>query len=385
MKLDAINLILEERNLLMKIDHPFIVKMHFSFQDKFNLYIIFELMPGSDLRKYYILKYNYDENQCQFIAACIILALEYLHTNKIIHRDIKPENIVFDEKGYAKITDFGISKDFTKKIDSLDLSGSPGYACPEVVFEKIYSYPCDFFSLGVVCYEMMLGTRPYIGFKNAVIKEKMKQKEILISQDNNKWSEDARDFINQLIRLNPKERLGYNGFREVIMHKWFLLFDWKSLYLRKMESPVKNRIFDIRKMQIFNANIKKNNLKENKTFYPHENFIFRNFGYFNRYSPKFLTLIEGTINPHEIYNEIDKKEKEFLLKIKKDDEIFLKAKRNKSLTIERSKIGRAIRQKLFAPKISKNSINEKYLYKRGCGMEKFIIDHKTVIARENKD
>ena len=384
-KLDAVNSILEERELLMKIDHPFIVKMHFSFQDKNNLYIISELMPGGDLRKYYVLKNNYNEKQCQFIAACIILALEYLHTNKIIHRDIKPENIVFDEKGYAKITDFGISKDFSKKRDSIDLSGSPGYACPEVVFGKAYSYPCDYFSLGVICYEMMLGVRPYIGCRNAVIKEKMMGNEVMINQDNNKLSDDAKDFINQLIKLNPEERLGYNGFKEIIMHKWFLLFDWKSLYLRKMESPVKNRIFDIRKMQIFNVKYNKINLKDDKVFYPQDNLIFKNFGYFNRYSPKFFKLFEETLNPHEIFNEIEKKENEFLKKLKNDDEIYLRAKRNKSLTIERSRIGRSTRQRFLGPRRIKNSTNEKYLCKRGYDTEKLKIDHKTIISRENKD
>ena len=383
-RLDAVDLILEERELLMKINHPFVVKMHFSFQDKYNLYIISEFMSGSDLRKYYVLKNDFDEKQCQFIAACIILALEYLHTNKIIHRDLKPENIVFDEKGYAKIADFGISKDLSKKSDTLDLSGSPGYTCPEIVFEKIYSYPCDFFSLGVVCYEMMLGVRPYMGRKNSIIKEKMMENEVMINNDNNKWSDDAKDFINQLIKINPEERLGYNGFKEVMMHKWFLLFDWKSLYLRKMESPIKNIIFDIRKTQLFNVNHNKIDLKDDRILYPEDNLVFKNFGYFSRYSPKFIKLNKETLNPHEIFNEIEKKENEFLEKLKKDDEIYLRAKRNKSLTAERSKIGKSNRPKFLVQKRIKNSINEKYLYKKWYGTEN-LNDQKTAISLENKD
>ena len=384
-KLDAVNLILEERELLTKINHPFIVTMHFSFQDEQNLYIINDLMSGSDLRKYYILKNNFDEKQCQFIVASIILALEYLHANRILHRDIKPENIVFDNHGYVKITDFGISIDLSKKTDILDLSGSPGYACPEVVFEKIYSYPCDFFSLGVVCYEMMLGIRPYKGNKNEKIKEEMKKNEVMINQDNNKWSDDAKNFINKLIKIKPEERLGYNGFKEIKMHKWFLLFDWKNLYLHKMISPIKDKIIDIRKFKLINVNLQNELCRSDRKFCSYDNLIFQNFKYFNRYSSKFQLLIEKTSNPHEIYNEIDKKEKIFFQKIQKDDEIFMKMRKNKSLTIDKSAGKKSSRQRRLLQMNVEKAANEKYLYIKDYNTGKFWIGHKINSSRKNKN
>ena len=108
---DAYDEILHEQNLCSKLNHPFLVTMNFSFQDKDYLYMINDLMSAGDLRYWYIQKKIFTEKECKFITANIILGLEYLHSNKIIHRDLKPENILFDQKGYAHIADFGIAKE----------------------------------------------------------------------------------------------------------------------------------------------------------------------------------------------------------------------------------------------------------------------------------
>ena len=104
-----------------------------------------------------------------------MLGLEYLHTNKIIHRDLKPENILFDKNGYIHITDFGIAKQLNNEPEEhiIHVSGSPGYMAPETISKEKHSYVSDFFSLGVVCYEMMMKKRPYIGKNRQEIKDKM--------------------------------------------------------------------------------------------------------------------------------------------------------------------------------------------------------------------
>ena len=101
--------IIRERNLMAKINHPFIVNMHFSFQDNHYLYMILDLMKGGDLRYYFKSKKDFTEKEVNFIMSNLILALEYIHKNNIIHCDIKPENIVIDKAGYFYLTDFGIS------------------------------------------------------------------------------------------------------------------------------------------------------------------------------------------------------------------------------------------------------------------------------------
>ena len=150
--------ILHEQELSSKINHPFLSSLNFSFQDKDNLYMIFDLKSGGDLRYWYIKKKVFSEKECKFITACIILGLEYLHANKIIHRDLKPENILFDKKGYVYISDFGIAKELKNEPEEkiIDVSGSPGYMSPETIFKKKHSYTSDYFSLGVICYEMMM-------------------------------------------------------------------------------------------------------------------------------------------------------------------------------------------------------------------------------------
>ena len=107
--------LINEQELITKIDHPFITSLVFSFQDKDYLYMIHELMSGGDLRYWYIQKKVFNEKECKFLVACLILALEYLHSNKIIHRDLKPENILFDKNGYIHITDFSIAKQLTNE------------------------------------------------------------------------------------------------------------------------------------------------------------------------------------------------------------------------------------------------------------------------------
>ena len=99
-----------ERDLLSKINHPFIVNMNYAFQDSENLYLVMDLLNGGDLRYHIWKNKKYSEDQTKFFVTCILLSLDYLHTNNIIHRDLKPENLVLDDRGYARLTDFGIAK-----------------------------------------------------------------------------------------------------------------------------------------------------------------------------------------------------------------------------------------------------------------------------------
>lgn len=148
--------IMYERELLCRIQHPFVVNMHFTFQDHDHLYLIMDYLSGGDLR-YHLCKYRtFTEKQTKFFIACIILALDYLYHKQIIHRDIKPENLVLDDKGYLRLTDFGIAK-FYQINNYHEISGTPGYMSPEVMKGLNHSYTTDYFALGVIGYEFMLG------------------------------------------------------------------------------------------------------------------------------------------------------------------------------------------------------------------------------------
>ena len=165
--------IMSEKNILSKINHPFIVNMYFSFQDNDNLYLIMDYLSGGDLR--YHLSHRksslFTENQTKFFITNIIIALDYIHSKKIIHRDIKPENLLLDMNGYLRLTDFGIAV-LNKKDNKKESNGTAGYVAPEVIMQQDYSYCSDFFALGVIGYEFMQGNRPYyIGNNKKQIKD----------------------------------------------------------------------------------------------------------------------------------------------------------------------------------------------------------------------
>jgi serine/threonine protein kinase len=141
----------------------------------------------------------------------MILALEYIHSNKFIHRDIKPENLVLDDRGmgsllkigYLRITDFGVAK-VSREENSQETSGTPGYMAPEVMCAMNHSYAVDYYAIGVIGYEFMYGVRPYLGKSRKEIKDAMLAKQVQIQLDEIPagWSDEAADFINKVTRLD---------------------------------------------------------------------------------------------------------------------------------------------------------------------------------------
>jgi len=184
--------------------------MHYAFQDRDYLYLNMDYLNGGDLR-YHLCKNNkhFSEKETKFFLSSLILSLEYLYKNKIMHRDIKPENMVLDGNGYLYLTDLGIAKIYNKDKKLIDSSGTPGYMAPEVISNKDHSYPVDYFAIGVIGYEFMLGKvciliyniqRPYNGKNRKDIKELMLAKEIFIKNHEipKAWSMEAADFINKV-------------------------------------------------------------------------------------------------------------------------------------------------------------------------------------------
>ena len=230
--------IMSERNLLSNLNHSFIVNMHFAFQDFYNLYLVMDLLTGGDLRYHIAHKRTFSESQTKFIIANMLLALEYIHSKNIIHRDIKPENLVLESNGYVRITDFGVAK-INEEDNSSETSGTPGYMAPEVILVQNHSFPSDFFALGVIGYEFMLGYRPYLGRGRKEIKQLIISKQAKLKPDEipDDWSQESMDFINKLLQRKPKKRLGYNGVEEIKKHPWMNDINWDLLLKKKIEAP----------------------------------------------------------------------------------------------------------------------------------------------------
>ena len=228
-----------EREFLTKLHHSFIVNMHYAFQDNDNLYLVMDMLSGGDLR-YHISRYRrFSEEQTRFFIACLVLSLNYIHSNNVIHRDIKPENLVLDSRGYVRITDFGIAKENTND-NSSETSGTPGYMSPEVMRGKNHGFPVDFFAIGVIGYEFMIGKRPYQGRSRKEIKEQMLAKQAKITPEKivSGWSNESVDFINGLLQRKEEHRLGYrNGAKELMAHPWLKYYPWKQLEAKALQAP----------------------------------------------------------------------------------------------------------------------------------------------------
>ena len=234
----SIESILCEKEILSSIHHSFIVNLIYSFQDHDNLYIVMNLFSGGNLRYHLSIKRHFNEEQTKFLISSILIGLEYIHSQNILFRDLKPENLVFDNKGYLLITDFGIAKRYTIN-NKKDTSGTVGYLAPEVLCNVNHGFSIDYYSVGIITYELIFGHRPYLGKSKHEIKQLILTRQAHVDYDElpDGFKEDVCDFINNLIQRKPKNRLGKNGIKEVIEHSWFNGFDWNEMKKKKKLAP----------------------------------------------------------------------------------------------------------------------------------------------------
>ena len=227
---------INERILLSKMNYPFLVKLYCAFQDKENLYFIMEFIQGGELFFHLHRETRFDDEKTRFYVAELILALNFLHKNKIIYRDIKPENILLDKDGHIKLTDFGLSRICSEKNEkAFTICGTPFYIAPEIIEKKGYNDSVDWWSLGCLMYEMLFG-RPLFNFSNSKIDKNEYKKPI---QFYNCFSEEAKDLIGKLVELDPKKRIGAgpDGFENLKNHKYFESIDWDELENRNIKAP----------------------------------------------------------------------------------------------------------------------------------------------------
>ncbi|CAK81344.1 unnamed protein product (macronuclear) [Paramecium tetraurelia] len=234
----SVTSVMNERALLCQLRHPSLINLVGAFQDRENLYLVMDLLSGGDLRYHIGKNKKFSEAETKFFCACIIIALEYLHSQGIIHRDLKPENLVFDSEGYLRLTDLGIAR-IWRPDNSADTSGTPGYMAPEVLCRQNHGIAVDYFALGVIVYECMMGRRPYVGRSRQEIRDNVLAKQVQIKKNEvpTTWSLEAADFANQLIQRKPAQRLGSDNPEAVKNHKWFDGFEWNKLLNRQLQPP----------------------------------------------------------------------------------------------------------------------------------------------------
>ena len=227
---------INERILLSKMDYPFLIKLYCCFQDQEHLYFIMEFAQGGELFFHLHREINFDDEKTRFYIAEIILALNFLHKNKIIYRDIKPENILLDIDGHIKLTDFGLSKICSKSNEKVfTICGTPFYIAPEIIEKKGYNSSVDWWSLGCLMYEMIHG-KPLFNFTDAKINTKKYDEKIPFY---NNFSEEAKDLISKLVVKEPDKRLGAgpNGIEDLKSHNYFKEINWDDLENKKITPP----------------------------------------------------------------------------------------------------------------------------------------------------
>lgn len=231
-----------ELEVIRTIKHPFCTRYVQSFQDHSTLYILQEWVCGGELFNQMQNDQTFKESAAKFYAAIVVCAIEHLHNYNIIYRDLKPENLLLDEHGYIVLADFGFAKNIASTGRTFTICGTPEYQAPEVVYKQGTSQEADFWSLGVLIYEMLVGYTPF-GTANDQpyqIYQQSKSGRFVIP---NKLglTPAAHDIIKKLIVVNPNERLGSKSLGGVVgikSHPWFRNIDWDALLEKKLKAPM---------------------------------------------------------------------------------------------------------------------------------------------------
>ncbi|KAF5659933.1 AGC PKA kinase [Fusarium heterosporum] len=225
----------DERRMLADVKHPFLITLWGTFQDTKNLYMVMDFVEGGELFSLLRKSGRFPNPVAKFYAAEVTLALEYLHSKNIIYRDLKPENLLLDRHGHLKITDFGFAKRVPDK--TWTLCGTPDYLAPEVVSNKGYNKSVDWWSLGILIYEMLCGYTPFwdsgspMKIYENILKGKVKYPAYV--------NADAQNLLERLITADLTKRLGnlYGGPGDVKNHPWFAEVTWDRLARKDIDAP----------------------------------------------------------------------------------------------------------------------------------------------------
>ncbi|KAJ6770790.1 NON-SPECIFIC SERINE/THREONINE PROTEIN KINASE [Salix purpurea] len=275
-----------ERNLLAEVDSTCIVKLYCSFQDDEYLYLIMEYLPGGDMMTLLMRKDTLTEDEARFYVGQTVLAIESIHKHNYIHRDIKPDNLLLDKNGHMKLSDFGLCKPLdsssfpnfreddyaggrnlkplaegnkpptprrtqqeqlvhwqkNRRTLAYSTVGTPDYIAPEVLLKKGYGMECDWWSLGAIMYEMLVGYPPFYSEEPmSTCRKIVNWRNHLKFPEEAKLSVEAKDLIRKLL-CNVEQRLGTKGANEIKLHPWFKGTEWDRLY--QVEAAFKPEVKD---------------------------------------------------------------------------------------------------------------------------------------------
>lgn len=231
--------VFSEKNILMSCKHNFITRLYKTFKDRKYIYMLMEVSLGGELWTILRDRGWFDDGTTRFYIACVVSAFEYLHNRGIIYRDLKPENLLLDKDGYIKMVDFGFSKHIDSGRKTWTFCGTPEYVAPEIILNKGHDRSVDFWSLGVLMYELLTGTPPFTA------SDPMKVYNIILRGFDQidvprHVNRTAVTLMKRFCKENPVERIGYqkDGVLDIKKHRWFQGFDWEGLDGRTLTPPI---------------------------------------------------------------------------------------------------------------------------------------------------
>ncbi|KAI0113673.1 serine/threonine-protein kinase gad8 [Nemania sp. FL0031] len=242
---------LAERSVLAQINNPFIVHLKFTFQSPEKLYFVLAFVNGGELFYHLSNEGRFDVNRSRFYTAELLCALECLHGFNVIYRDLKPENILLDYQGHIALCDFGLCKLEMKDEDRTNtFCGTPEYLAPELLLGHGYNKTVDWWTLGVLLYEMLTGLPPFYDENTNEMYRKILT-EPLHFRSSDAVPPAAKDLLTKLLDRNPSQRLGANGSVEIKSHPFFHAIDWRKLLQRKYEPAFKPNVANARDVTNF--------------------------------------------------------------------------------------------------------------------------------------
>jgi serine/threonine protein kinase len=227
--------VLNEMRIMRAIEHPYIAKLYLALQDRKHIYFILELLQGGELFTHLRSRGKLSEQTARFYSAAVVYAFSTIHAKKIAYRDLKPENLVMDSKGYVKLVDFGLAKQLLSG-KTWTLCGTPDYLAPEIILNEGHDLAVDYWALGVLIFEMVVGAPPFYAEDPMEVYEKILSGNPAFPSY---FTKNLTDLIKKLLRSQQAKRLGNTrgGTAAVVKHKWFSSFEWGALESGEMPTP----------------------------------------------------------------------------------------------------------------------------------------------------